>query len=382
MQEGGAFMTIDEAIRTLITIQDTEYPFMSLYLNTRWDNEQQRERVRIFWKHCQADTMTKMTEGNDSRKSLEHDLKRSDSYVEHLIHQFTDTPYHGIAVFACHALDTFLVYRSTVPFSPQFVISSRPQIRQLVYRRNEFARALVLLVATDHARIVEVQLGGITLEKALEREVPGRHKQGGWSQMRFQRHIKDQMEHHHKEVADEVTRLFDTESPAYIILGGQDHILASFKRFLPERLVDKMAAVLPLDRHTPEPTIVEHVRRTLQSRQGGTEEKLVSDLIQRALTHRHAVLGLHDTLRAALNKQVYELLLSEQFSALGWRCGHCGIFGEGSLSICTSCSTQANVAEVGEELLQAVLRQGGTVNVVHHHRQLEEAGGIGALLRY
>jgi peptide chain release factor subunit 1 len=375
-------MTIDEAIRSLTTIQDTDYPFLSLYLNTRWDNEQQRQRVRIFWKNCQADTMAKMTEGNDFRKSLEHDVKRIDSYIEHLIQQFTDTPYHGIAVFACHALDTFLVYRSTVPFSPQFAISSRPQIRQLVYRRDEFAGALVVLVATDHARIVEVQLGGITLEKALEREVQGRHKQGGWSQMRFQRHIKDQMEHHHKEVAEEVTRLFDMESPAYVILGGQDHILASFKRFLPERLLDKMAAMLPLDRHTPEPAIIEHVRRTLQSRERVAEEKLVGELIQRALTHRHAVLGLHDTLRAVLNKQVYELLLSEQFSALGWRCGRCGTLGEGSLSICTSCGTQANVAEVGEELLQAVLRRGGTVNMLPHHRQLEEAGGIGALLRY
>src|SRR6266511_4057141 len=72
----------------------------------RWDNEQQRERVRIFWKNCQADTMARMTEGNDSRKSLEHDLKRIDSYIAHLIQQFTDTPYHGIAVFSCHALDT------------------------------------------------------------------------------------------------------------------------------------------------------------------------------------------------------------------------------------------------------------------------------------
>jgi peptide chain release factor subunit 1 len=375
-------MTIDEAIQTLTALPDTVYPFISLYLNTRWENEQQRQRVRIFWKHCQTDATAQWPDGNEARKSLETDLKRIDAYIEHLIHQFTDTPYHGIAVFACHALDTFLVYRATVPFSPQCVLSSRPQIRPLVCLRDEFARALVVLVATDTARIVEVQLGGITLEKALEREVPGRHKQGGWSQMRFQRHIKDQMEHHHKEVADEVTRLFDAESQPCIILGGQDHILASFRRFLPERVLDKLAAALPYDRNTPEPALIEQVRRTLQARKRQEEDRVVGELIQRALTHRLAVLGLHDTLQAVAGKQVYELLLSEHFTSPGWRCSACGLIGAGSLNLCANCGRQAQVAEVGEEMIQAVVRQGGNVNVVHNHPQLEEAGGVGALLRY
>jgi peptide chain release factor subunit 1 len=375
-------MTIDEAIQTLTALPDTAYPCISLYLNTRWENEQQRERVRIFWKNWQADAATQMSNGNDGRKSLEHDLKRLDSYVEHLILQFTDTPYHGIAVFACHALDTFLVYRSTVPFSPQCLLGSRPQIRQLVQLRDEFAGALMVLVATDTARIVEVQLGGITLEKALERDVPGRHKQGGWSQMRFQRHIKDQMDRHHKEVADEVTRLLDAESHRCLILGGQDHILASFKRFLPERIAAKSAAAFPYDRHTPEPTIIAQVRRALQARERDEEHRLVGELVQRALAQRLAVLGLHDTLQAVLSKQVYELLLSETFTTRGWRCGACGTIGAGSLSICAHCGRQAEVAEVGEEMIQAVVRQGGNVNVVHDHPKLEEVGGIGALLRY
>jgi peptide chain release factor subunit 1 len=375
-------MTIDEAIQTLTAIRDSEHPFISLYLNTRWENEQQRERVRIFWKRCQAEAAARELESHEARKSLEADLKRIDAYVEHLIHQLTDTPYHGIAVFACHALDRFLVYRSTVPFSPQCVISTRPQVRQLISLRDEFATALVVLVATDTARIIEVQLGGITLEKALEREVPGRHKQGGWSQMRFQRHIKDQMEHHHKDVADEVTRLFDVEGQPCLVLGGQDHILASFKRALPGRVLERIVATLPLDRAMSEPAIVEQVRRALQAREREMEARLVGELMPRALTQRFAVLGVHDTLQAVLGRQVYALVLSERFSVQGWRCRRCGAIGAGGVAICTGCSRSAQSAEVGEEMLQEVIRQGGTVNIVRDQPQLEAAGGVGALLRY
>lgn len=240
----------------------------------------------------------------------------------------------------------------------------------------------MVLVATDVARIIEVRLGGITLEKALQGDVPGRHKQGGWSQMRFQRHIKDHMERHHKEVADEVTRLSDTEGLPWVILGGQDHILASFRRFLPGRLQEKLAATLSVDLNSPEPVVIEQVRRTLQTCKREAEEKLVTQLIERAMARHLAVVGLHDTLQAVLGKQVYQLLLSRQFTASGWQCSRCGSIGEGHLTICASCGLEANPAEVGEELIQAVLKQGALVNAVHNHPQLEEVGGVGALLRY
>jgi peptide subunit release factor 1 (eRF1) len=158
--------------------------------------------------------------------------------------------------------------------------------------------------------------------------------------------------------------------------------LASFKRFLPERLLAKVVATLPFDRNTSEPAILEHVRRTLESCEREQEEKLVGELIQRAMSHRLAVLGVHDTLQAILTKQVYELLVNAAFNALGWHCGSCGAIGDGSFSLCARCGVPASQAEVGEAMMQAVLRQGGMVHVVHNHPHLQEVGGVGALLRY
>jgi len=43
--------------------------------------------------------------------------------------------------------------------------------------------------------------------------------------MRYQRHIKDLMHRHHKEVAEHLTELFDFEKKR-IILIGQDRIIA------------------------------------------------------------------------------------------------------------------------------------------------------------
>ncbi len=38
-------MDMRSEIKKLARIEDGQYPFLSLYLNTKWDDEQQRERI-------------------------------------------------------------------------------------------------------------------------------------------------------------------------------------------------------------------------------------------------------------------------------------------------------------------------------------------------
>ena len=44
-------MDMRSEIKKLARIEDGQYPFLSLYLNTKWDDEQQRERIRLFTKN-------------------------------------------------------------------------------------------------------------------------------------------------------------------------------------------------------------------------------------------------------------------------------------------------------------------------------------------
>ena len=45
------FRNIKKEIRKLAKIPETDYPFLSLYLNTKWEDEKQRGRVRLFVKN-------------------------------------------------------------------------------------------------------------------------------------------------------------------------------------------------------------------------------------------------------------------------------------------------------------------------------------------
>jgi hypothetical protein len=44
-------MEMKGEIRRLARMEESPYPFCSQYLNTKWDDEQQRERIRLFLKN-------------------------------------------------------------------------------------------------------------------------------------------------------------------------------------------------------------------------------------------------------------------------------------------------------------------------------------------
>ena len=44
-------MDMRSEIKKLARMEEGPYPFLSLYLNTKWNDEQQRERIRLFTKN-------------------------------------------------------------------------------------------------------------------------------------------------------------------------------------------------------------------------------------------------------------------------------------------------------------------------------------------
>jgi len=233
-------MDIKKEIKKLAKIPETDYPFISLYLNTKWEDEKQRKRVRLFLKNELKEAQKLVKEEEGIRKSLQRDSEEIQRYVDGVIHRTYDEGVNGIAIFACSGIDAFTIFRSSIPFDNQLSISSKPSLRQLVQITDEYRTAIAVMVDTDRAKIFEMSLGEIRLESQIESYVPGRHEQGGWSQMRFQRHIREHMHQHHKGVAEQLVKLFDDERCENIVLIGQEHILATFRALLPERVREKI----------------------------------------------------------------------------------------------------------------------------------------------
>jgi len=375
-------MDIKRELRKLAKIPETDHPFISLYLNTKWQDEKQRKRVRLFLKNELKDAQKSIAEEDRIRKSLQRDSDEIQRYVDGVIHRIYDERVNGIAIFDCAGIDAFTVFRSSIPFENQLTLSSKPSLRQLVQLSDKYKTAIAVMVDTDRAKIFEMSLGEILSESQIESYVPGRHEQGGWSQMRFQRHIREHMHQHHKGVAEHLVKLSDDERCENIVLIGQEHILATFKALLPERVREKIKGDLSAEFEEELSSLAQRVMEYLHGEYLKEEDSIIEELIETALARGAATVGLSDTIEAVNRGQVLRLVLDRDLTRQGWQCTKCLALGEVTPLSCPFCNSVIETVDLAEEMIRSVINRDGEVDMVKDHPQLSKYESVGALLRF
>lgn len=380
-------MEMRNEIKKLARIEEGSYPFFSLYLNTRWDSEQQRERIRLFVKNQLKKGMEQIRGNEEWQKAYSEDQRRIERFVEGLIRRSYEEGVDGMALYSCSATHTFLSYPSIIPFENGFYLSSLPILRPLVQLSSQYQDTLVVMVETDSAKLFEISLEGLLAEFSIESYVPGWHDQGGWAQKRYQRHIQDHMNKHHKEVSEQLTELFDTGKWKRIVLIGQDRTLAHFRGFLPERVRQKIADAFPMDFSEERSRVLRQIFNRLLQKEKEAVQCQIEELKERTPQRGRATWGLNRTLEALNKGQIQTLYLLNSFNLPGEVCSQCGFLSLTHPQIpspasCPFCKGKTRRIDLGEEMMRSVLRQDGEVKWVDENITLKENDGVGASLRF
>ncbi|MGQ9647873.1 MAG: baeRF10 domain-containing protein [Thermodesulfobacteriota bacterium] len=374
-------------IRRLARIEESPFPFVSLYIDTKWDDEQQRERTRLFTKNQLKRAYDQIKHREDWRNNFLEDQKLIERYVEGLIRRTYEEGVNGFALFSCSGRKIFLTYPSSVPYENEFFLSDLPVLRPFVRLSSQYQNTLVVMVDTDSANLFELSLEGLMAESHIENYVPGRHDQGGWAQRRYQRHIKNHMDKHHKEVAEQLTELFDSGKWKRVVLIGQDRIIANFKAFLPERVRQQIADTFPMDFSEGRAAILRWVSERLLQKEKEEISREIQELKERASQNGLATFGLNATLEALNRGQIHTLYLLTSFSHPGGKCRQCHALvlappsGDQS-PLCPLCKQATKRVDLGEESMRSVLRQDGEVRWLEEDPILHVNDGIGASLRF
>ncbi|GIX47222.1 MAG: hypothetical protein KatS3mg131_1433 [Candidatus Tectimicrobiota bacterium] len=376
-------MEITKELRELAKFSGGTLPVVSVYLDTQWRDQHQREQVLTFLTRHLRQARLLTLEQAEAQASLDADLARLEAWQEKLRHRTLEVTAPGYALFACNGAGLWVELPAPVPFENEFTIAERPALRQLARLDEDYTNALVVLVDSRAARVCEVVLGGLLSETAFNAEVPGRHKQGGWAQMRYQRHVKDHIDRHHKEVADYLIACLQRQPHARLILAGPEEVRANFRRFLPPAVQPQVLEAASLDLHAPETRIVEVARQVLERHEREEEQATVELLLSRAARGGLAVVGRQETLAAANTGRVHKLVMHRDLRHPGWRCTACGWLGEEAPpAACPACGGTPAAVDLGEALVARVLALDGEVELIAPDPRLAAYEGVGALLRY
>lgn len=379
-----------EALNTARRILERtgEHPVLSLYFDLD-PAEFATPPARVTQLHSLVD-QAKAEIARDSsslshndRKALAKDLDRVQSFLES-----DEAPVSGaraLAVFCSGPDRLFETVRLYEPAEPRVVIAPKPYLEPLVAAAGESGWC-VCLVNRSTARILAGNAAHLWERGELDDDVKGRHRQGGWSQARYQRSIDVEAERHLQHVADELLRRWEREPFHTLVLGGPEETVSEFRSQLNRELLPTLSettlsldvqdssddeirrAIVPLleqHRVTAEQRALEHVRAA----QGGGAA--------------NAVVGIEATLLALGERRVEKLLLAPDFHHPGGQCPSCGLLVvEGPT--CPADGTRiVHLDDLREAVIEAAIMQDADV-IVFEERPPEThlRQGLGAVLRF
>jgi hypothetical protein len=391
---------LDGALGELARLRSGSEPIVSLYLDVRWRDEQQRERVRLFVQERARAILHHYAEGAPGRDGLARTLERVQALVAGLAAQELEIGRSGLALFACEALGLWRPLFFGRRVENELSVNGTPHLTKLARLAEEVLPVIVAVTRKEGADMYEVRLGDVDLEGSVRGPVPrsdrdtfnpGSGKPGRY----YEREKKDErreenfVQKNRRLAAEEVTALFSRSPRARVVLVGTAEAVAAFERELPERVREEVVARVPRPREWESADGVRRdgvkglAERAL-SREREEERREVDAVIGQALRGALAVAGPEDVVLALNEGRVHTLVIEEDFARTGFRCDNCDALGATveAAEVCPFCGGDVRaVPQLREALVAKTLAEGGRVEVVPHGNKLHSYRGVAATLR-
>ena len=364
-------------IRTLVTLEETEAPVISCYLNLEGAESAPGKaldaRVRSLRRSLAGKPL----------QYFEEALVPIDSFVRTEL--LLDAK--GAAIFSRGGNEPFfLPLQFRVPLPHWITVSSTPNIYHLVELKDTYHRYVVLLCTDKSARILEVNLGAVTEE--LWKDRPELRQRVGrvWTKERYQSHLWERTNQFVNEAVEILGQLMSAGGHTHLILAGNPQMTSWVRRALPQRLEAKLVDTVGASVHDQLSDIVAATLFSFVEQEEQESLAMVEQLQQKINTYGLAVIGTLASLAALQRQQVDVLILAKAYhSEPGWSCLACGALCINSQKppACAACGDHGlRELDTKEELVRLAELTGCKVETVSHSDVLIRFGGVGCLLRY
>jgi peptide chain release factor subunit 1 len=306
METTTATPSIAQTLDRLGRMEPVPLPLISLYLNAQPDNRG-KDNYEAFVRKELRGRIDDFELRSDERESFEKDVER----IERWLSEEVRPSANGIAIFACSGADFFEALQLDAPIEKhRLTVGDRPHLAPLARIVDRYPRHAVLVADGNAAHIYVFGRGRTIDREDVESPKMSRTDAGGWSQMRYQRHVENLQLHHAKEVVEELRRIVAEDRAQYVFLAGDEVIVPVLTSQLPKELEKKVAGVLRLDIRTPEDEVMQAAEEALSAHVAAKEAERVEELRGEWRAGGLAVAGMKKVLEALTNGQADEVWLS------------------------------------------------------------------------
>ena len=343
------------------------FPVISLYLNLQPDDHG-RDKFEPFLRKELGDRVRTYASGGPERASLQKDAERIRNYVENV-----ERSANGLAIFASSGADLFEAIELAAPVANhRLFISDEPHLYPLARLLDEYPRCLAVITDTHSARIFVFAVNEVEKTDRVESDKTKRHKQGGWSQARYRRHVDNFREQHAKEVVDTVARIVREEGIDKIIVLGDEVIVPMLREHMPKEIAEKIVDVVRVDANAAPNEILASTISALQKKDADTDRERVDQLLGAYRASGLACVGVEDTLKAFELGQIDELLITAAPETID----------PGSAVASNAAPAPSAEERAADVLIVQARRTSAKIRFIEDASLLAAVGGVGAFLRF
>jgi peptide chain release factor subunit 1 len=289
----------------------------------------------------------------------------------------------GLAIFSCREAGLWQVYRLPVEVPEICVVNHVPYVSPMLKMVDESRKYCVVVADREKARLFTMYLGKITEGGDLFDVVPGWHKQGGWAQARFQRHIDDHVNRHLKNVADAIFQFYKAEGFGHLIIGGPPEVRTRLSRILHSYLQKLIAGSIAVDVMANPDEILRVAREIEEETEKREQTQIVERVLSGSAQGHPTLIGFMENLKALREGRVHTLVLVDGHEVSGAYCDMCGNIDNADVQACNACETEiAGAIDVSERLATLAVEHDSEVKYVRGGLGLEKHGGVGSILRW
>ena len=371
---------LNEVLNRLIEFDSGGLPVVSLYLNAQ-ANQQGRDQYHRFIRREFSARGKTFELRTPEGESFRRDADRIEKYLAEEVRPSAN----GIAIFACAGKDGFfLPVQVDLPIQRhQLFAFNKPHLYPLARLMNEYRRYAVLVADTNRARIFVFGRGQTLAAAEVQSETMSRTQVGGWSQMRYQRHVDNLHQHHAKDVVEALDRIVSKEGIENVIIAGDEGIIPLLREQMSPELAKKTEDTMRLDIRTTEQKIMERTLETFRARDAEIDKERVAELKDAVRGTGLGVVGAADTFAALSNGQVDELFLTAGMTEVEYEPDEVKSVLKAYAPAGESASLDTTKPRVVvDELIRRAKETGARIHFIEDPSLLTSMGGVGATLRY
>ncbi len=367
-------------IQKLMKTSSEKYPILSLYLGISPALSSQKQYKTLAKSLIKQGTSHLSKFDDNQRKLIAKDCQKINDFIEYeYVHKSK-----SIAVFASTGLGLWQVHTLPRRVRSRFIIDRDPYTRPLVRFLEENEKYFIVYVDSKRARLFSIYTGVMNeRNEILDEAVPGKHKQGGWSQSRFQRHIKNRSAKHLKNISDIIHELYKVEKFDHLIIGGSLEALHSFKHMLHSSLQKIIVAQVQGSLDDPVSEIHSSAQKIINNFETKQSMKYLKLFLDRKGKKHLVSSGFSDIVKMLRQTRIHTLLVKTNLVVPGFICSNCETPYLKQIAKCDFCGKKVvKVPDIIDEIIENLWNQNGEVKFIKTSKELDSVGGIAALLRW